>query len=81
MTLEQFLEFCQDELDCQGLTAQTEFRALPTWSSLNALLFIARINEEYHVLVSAADLLNSSSLGDIYHLVANRSHGTSSVSS
>jgi acyl carrier protein len=81
MTLEHFLDFCQDELDCEGLTAQTEFRTLPTWSSLNALLFIARINEEYHVLVSAADLLNSSSLGDIYQLVITRSHGHSSISS
>jgi len=69
---ESFLLFASDELQQPGLTEQMEFRKINTWSSLNALLFIARINEESEVLISAADLASCKTLGDIHALIVNR---------
>lgn len=75
---DHFLRFTATELQVpvEGLTAQTEFRGISTWSSLNALLFISRVNEETNVLISAADLAGCKTVGDIHRLITSRYHGT-----
>lgn len=74
---DHFLRFTASELQVplEQLTEQTEFRQIGTWSSLNALLFISRINEETNVLISAADLAGCKTVGDIHRLIINRYHG------
>lgn len=74
---EQFLRFTAAELQVpvDALTPQTEFRSISTWSSLNALLFISRVNEETNVLISAADLAACKTVGDIHRLITSRYHG------
>jgi acyl carrier protein len=47
------------------LSLNSKFRELPKWSSLNALLFISKINEETGVLISSATLAEMTTLGDI----------------
>jgi len=76
---DHFLRFTATELQVNPtqLSADTEFRNIITWSSLNALLFISRINEETNVLISAADLAACKTIGDIHHLIIQRSNGVS----
>lgn len=47
------------------LSMSSNFREIPKWSSLNALLFISKINEETGVLISSAMLAEMNTLGDI----------------
>ena len=72
-----FLRFTAAELQepAENLHAETEFRGLGTWSSLNALLFISRVNEETNILISAADLADCKTIGDIHRLILQR-YGT-----
>jgi acyl carrier protein len=76
---DHFLHFTAIELQVNPtqLSVDTEFRNIITWSSLNALLFISRINEETNVLISAADLAGCKTIGDIHHLIIQRSNGAS----
>lgn len=72
-----FLKFVAEELQFREteLTLLSEFRKIPVWSSLNALLFISRVNEETGILISSADLAACLTLGDIHNLVKIRYHG------
>lgn len=74
-SIENFLQFTADELlvSAGEVTAETAFRDIRTWSSLNALIFVSRISEETDVLISAGDLASCQTLGDIHNLVISRS--------
>ncbi len=74
--LNSFIHYAENELQVKQLSERTEFRKISTWSSLNALLFISGINERTDILISSADLAACTTLGDIYRLIQNRSHGT-----
>lgn len=66
-----FLTFASNEfmVEFDSLSLNTEFRNLPSWSSLNALIFISAINDKYGVLISSTDLSNSKNLGDIFTII------------
>lgn len=72
-----FLQFTATELmiPIEKISFETKFRQIPTWSSLNALIYISRINEETNVLISANDLVKSETIEDIYQLILKRSNG------
>ena len=75
-----FLEFTQlaaEELltDFNALKPETQFRTLPNWSSLNALLLISKINEKTGVFISSSDLSELNSIKDIYTLILNKLDG------
>lgn len=69
--LDDFVSFLQEELllDKDEINAQSTFRSLRTWSSLNALIVISRIHEETDVLISASDLAKCSTVEEIHQLV------------
>jgi acyl carrier protein len=73
--LSSFIRYAENELQVKPLSADTEFRKISSWSSLNALLFISGINERTDVLISSADLAACKTLGDIHRLILNRSRG------
>lgn len=73
--LNTFILYAEDELRVKPLNADTEFRKISTWSSLNALIFISGINERTDVLISSADLAACKTLGDIHRLILNRTRG------
>jgi len=66
-----FLSFTSKEFQVEvgSLSLQTEYRNLPNWSSLNALIFISAINDEYNVLISSTDLSMSKTLGDLFTII------------
>ncbi|MCF8429868.1 MAG: hypothetical protein K9G64_07020 [Bacteroidia bacterium] len=73
-----FLNFTATELliPLGKISLNDEFRGLSTWSSLNALVYISRINEETNVLISSVELADLKTLNDIYNLISSKSNGT-----
>jgi acyl carrier protein len=55
-----------------ALSADSVIRDHFTWDSINALIFIAHINVNYNVEISAEDLVNSITVGDLYNTVKSR---------
>jgi acyl carrier protein len=78
LTIEKFLQFTADELlvNSDEINMNTTFRSIRTWSSLNALVYISRINEETDVLISASDLASCQTLEEIHLLLKSRLNGT-----
>lgn len=74
---ENFIMFTATELmvAVDTISLATVFRKIPTWSSLNALIFISRINDETRVLISTDDLIKSETIDDIYQLIEKRFNG------
>lgn len=70
----EFMQFAAAELllSASQLTAATPFRSLQSWSSLNALIFVSRINEETGVLISSEDLAQMKTFGDVYQLIISK---------
>ena len=66
-----FLRFTAKEFQVEysSLSFQTEYRNLPSWSSLNALIFISAINDEYEVLISSTALSKAKTLGDLFAII------------
>ncbi len=78
LSIEKFLQFTADELlvSAHEINKNTTFRSIRTWSSLNALVFISRINEELNVFISASDLASCQTIEDIHLLLKSRFNGT-----
>lgn len=60
------------EVEASDLSAETKFKELPTWDSINALSIIAMADEEYGVTLSGDDIQNSETLADIQALVESK---------
>lgn len=77
LSKDNFLQFTATELMIPKakISFETKFRQISTWSSLNALIYISRINEETNVLISTNDLVKSETIEDIYQLILKRSNG------
>ncbi|MFM6935234.1 MAG: phosphopantetheine-binding protein [Flavobacteriales bacterium] len=72
-----FLSFVSEELQCdESLSLSTEFRGLAQWSSLNALLLVAAINERTDVMIHSGLLKEWTSFGDIYSYIFTHWDGT-----
>lgn len=78
MNIDHFLEFTREELllSTAEIALNSRFRELRTWSSLNALILISRINEETNVLLSAQDLAACQTIEDIFNLIQSKNNGT-----
>ena len=75
--IETFLDFTAFELSISknSISLETRFGEIPSWSSLNALIYISRINEITNVLITSGDLSEIDNLGDIYKLIKERRNG------
>lgn len=71
MNIEAFVTQLAEEFDDEPhpIEAHTAFRSLDMWSSMQALIVIARINEEYEVLLSEEDLQQSQTFADLFDRV------------
>lgn len=74
MQFERFKEIISEEFDLplKNVNGDIIFREMDTWSSLHALLFIAKINEEIGVMISSSDLAKCHVLDDIYQLIIQK---------
>lgn len=76
--LTDFIAFLESELLLSSgeVYATAEIRSLRTWGSLNALILIARINDETSILLTAGDLAGCKTVTDLHQLIVSRSNGT-----
>lgn len=67
MDAAQFIDQLKEvlEMEDEELTLDTEFRSLELWDSLAYLSTIAMIDDEYGVIVSAAEFNTLKTVGDI----------------
>lgn len=61
-----------DETDASEFTLGTNFKELDEWSSLLALSIIAMVDEEYDVTLKGDDIRNSTTIEDLFNLVASK---------
>ena len=73
-----FLSFIAQELDCDQsqINLTTEFRSLPFWSSLNALLLVAALNEKTEVIIHSSQLAEWKTFDDFFQHIFNHWNGT-----
>jgi acyl carrier protein len=74
-SIESFLEnFVQqfEEPPTVPLSSDTIFRTLPGWNSLQSLVVIISIDENYGVTLSAEELENTQTLGELYQLLREK---------
>lgn len=75
MELNEFVENVAnqfDETDPSEIKAETKFRELEEWSSLNALSIIAMVDEEYDVTLKGDDIRNSETIEDLFNVVKSK---------
>lgn len=75
MNVEEFIKHIEaefDDLNPGVLKADSNFREIFEWNSINALILIAMVKTEYDVSLSADDLIKSKTLQDIHTLIINR---------
>lgn len=61
-----------DDTDPSEITLDTVFKDLDEWSSLLSLSLIAMCDEEYGVKVTGNDIMNSTTVGDLFYLVNSK---------
>lgn len=72
MTLEEFIEKVQDELQdtpAEQITAETNYKELDEWGSLTSLSLISMIEEEYDKLITGADVRARNSVKELWEYV------------
>jgi len=61
-----------DDADSNVFAAETIFRNLDEWSSLQALSIIAMVDEEYGKKLTGDDIQNSETIGDLFKIVQSK---------
>jgi acyl carrier protein len=75
MKLELFVEKFAEQFDdtpVAEFSAGTVFKDLDEWSSLTALSIIAMVDEELEKRITGADIRNSSTIEELYHLAQSK---------
>lgn len=76
MDTQHFLSLMQETLDIEGreLSLNDKFRELDEWSSLAYLTTISMIDDEYGVIISAAEFRTLETLADIARAIEANTH-------
>ena len=61
-----------DEIKPGSLKANTSFKDLEEWSSMQALVVIALVDEHYEVALSGEDLMQCETVQDIYNKIIEK---------
>ncbi len=72
MQLSDFVQSIEKEFEDTRpgtVTGETEFRKLEGWSSMMALIIIAKIDSDYSVTVTAEELAECNTINDLFELV------------
>jgi len=65
-------KFAREFEEAGSITPSTRFKDLEEWSSMQALIIIAMIDEEFGVTLTAEDLQKSTTVEDLYKIVQSR---------
>ncbi|NQU34515.1 MAG: hypothetical protein HQ521_14885 [Bacteroidetes bacterium] len=72
MNIKDFIVKLEEEfedLQSNTLVASDVLKEKFTWDSINALIFLAHVNVEYDVEITAEELIKSITVQDLYDLV------------
>ena len=74
MDIEDFIEkfAFAIEMEPAALTADTDFKALENWDSLNTLSIIAMADADYDVAISGDDIQNIRTIGALMETIQGR---------
>jgi acyl carrier protein len=74
MKIEEFIEkFAYAiETDPGSISAETDYKRLPQWDSLNALSIIAMADVEYGITLSGQDISNAATVADLWSTVCSK---------
>jgi acyl carrier protein len=72
--LQKFLEVFQSlfQLDAEDIRANSEFRELEEWSSMQALIVIAAIDEHFGVTIAERDFREAKTVGDLFQTTVKK---------
>ena len=76
MQIQEFIKALEEEfteISSGSLQADTNFRELDGWSSMLALILIARIDSDYDVTITAEELAGVKTIQQLYDLVLTKS--------
>ena len=75
LAIEEFIQGVEGEFEDMEsglLKPESVIREHFNWDSINALIFIAHVNVEYDVVITADDLVNSLTIQDLYNFVSSK---------
>ena len=75
MNIDDFIRKIEEEfedLQPNVLSSSDVLKEKFTWDSINALIFLAHVNVEYDVELSAEELMKSETVQDLYDLVYSK---------
>lgn len=81
MSVEEFTTLLEKEFEdipSGTLTPDTNYRDIPNWSSMHALVIIAFVDANFGVELTASDLRNTQTIRDLYTIIQNKLKSTSS---
>ncbi len=62
------------DIDPKGtLKEETVIASVIEMSSINALIFLSVIKTEFNIVLTAADLINSNTISDLYNVIISKS--------
>ena len=70
--MENFLEKMAELLEVDTVNNSDILKDFEAWDSLTQLSIIAMANEDYHVKVSANELLQTESIEDLWNLIQSK---------
>ena len=74
MSIETFIEkfAFAIEVEPEILSAETEYKALDVWDSLNTLAVIAMADADFNVALSGQDIESSRTIGNLWQIVEGK---------
>ena len=76
MKIEDFISAIEEEFDdieAGVLKPESKFRESFEWNSINALIFIALVDTEYDVTITAEDIASAETLQDLFDIIKSKS--------
>lgn len=74
-TFVRLLEDEFEDIESGSLKPETNYREIPDFSSMHALIIIALIDNEFDVLLTGTDLRGAQTIQDLYDLVGTKLNG------
>ena len=80
--IHQFITNVEEEFEDMpkgALQPDSNIRDHFTWDSINALIFIAHVNVNYNVEITAEDLINAGTVNDLYNVILSKAEGAAAT--
>jgi acyl carrier protein len=75
MDIQEFIQRLENEfedLPKGTLKPDTNYRDIPNWSSMHALIIIAFADDQFNVELTASDLRNANTIQDLYDVIKSK---------